>query len=102
MICTLTARRIEPGSAEEMMRTFRAAVDEVPDEMIRRFRRVYVCRDVEDPNVLLTFGLFDGTLEELREIQSSPARGRQLERLAPMVAEVLLDGAYEVVEEIVT
>jgi len=60
--------------------------------------KVYVCRDVADESVVLSFGLFDGALEELREIQSRI--GGPPEAAYEMVEEVLLDGSYEVDEEI--
>ena len=39
-------------------------------------------------------------LEELRSVQASAGRGDQVARIAPTVEEVLLDGAYEVVEQL--
>jgi hypothetical protein len=99
MICTLTARRLKPGSYE----AFRAAWEpaEAPPEVIDRWRRIYHARDVADENVVLSFGLFDGTLEELRELQGQAGRASQVSRIDPLVEEVLLDGSYEVVEELV-
>ena len=99
MICTLTARRLRSGTEEEFRAAFEGAVDTMPDEVLQRWSRVFVCRDVRDPDVLLTFGLFDGTLE-LRAIQGQPEREAQLDAIGPTVDEVLLDGSYEVIREI--
>jgi hypothetical protein len=66
MICTLTARRLNPGAYE----------------------------------VVLSFGLFDGTAEQLRAAQQRLRRGDQVDRIGPHVEQVLLDGSYEVVEEL--
>jgi hypothetical protein len=98
MICTLTARRLRPGSYD----AFRQAWDpaEAPPEVIGRWKRIYHVRDVEDENVVISFGLFDGSLEELREMQGQAGRGRQLGRVDPLVEEIILDGSYEVVEEL--
>ena len=98
MICTLTARRLKPGAYD----AFRAAwdVSEVDPEIIGRWKRIYHVRDVADPDVIISFGLFDGTLEELRDAQAGMVRGDQVDRITPHVAEVLLDGSYEVVEEL--
>ena len=62
----------------------------------------YVCRDVSDENVALTFGFFEGTLEELREIQRQGEGGPRSETgpMAPHIEEVLLDSSYEVLEEL--
>jgi hypothetical protein len=94
MICTLTARRLKSGAYDE----FRSAWDVggVPEG----WKHVYHCRDVEHPDVVISFGLFDGTLEELRDAQARLGRQSQVDRISPHVAEVLLDGSYEVVEEL--
>jgi len=98
MICTLTARRLKPGSYE----AFRSAWDpsDAPAEVIGRWKRIYHVRDVDDENVVISFGLFDGSLAELRAIQGQAGREEQVSRVDPLVDEVLLDGSYEVVEEI--
>jgi hypothetical protein len=100
MICTLTARRLKPGAYD----AFRAAWDpsEAPPEVIGRWKRIYHVRDVKDENVVISFGLFDGSLAELRDLQGLAGRTDQVARVDPVVEEVLLDGAYEVVEEIVS
>lgn len=99
MICTLTARRLKPGRYD----AFRAAWDpgEEPDPaVIARWNPIHHMRDVTDPDVVISLGMFDGTLEELREIQAEFGRDDQLSRIEEHVAETLLDGAYEVVETI--
>jgi hypothetical protein len=96
MICTLTARRLEPGTYEE----FRAAWQPPAADALRGWTRIYHARDVDNPDVLLSFGLFDGTVEQLRDAQAALGRRPQLDRVAPHVAEVLLDGSFEVVEEL--
>jgi hypothetical protein len=94
MICTLTARRLEPGSYD----AFRSAWD--PGEAPTGWTKIYHCRDVSDPDVVISFGLFDGTLEELRDAQQRLRRPEQVGRVSPHVQEVLLDGSYEVVEQL--
>lgn len=101
MICTLTARRIEPGKGDEFLRQFEASADDMPAEIMDRWQAVYACRDVRNEDVILTFGMFDGTLEELREIQASEGRDRQLQQFAPLVESELFDGSFEVIKEFV-
>ncbi|MGB2711493.1 MAG: hypothetical protein WBC33_08235 [Conexibacter sp.] len=98
MICTLTARRLKPGAYD----AFRAAWDpgDAPPEVIARWGQVYHVRDVTDPDVVISFGMFDGTLDELRALQADFPREAQVDRVDPHVQEVLLDGAYEVVEQL--
>jgi hypothetical protein len=103
MICTLTARRLKPGAFDAFREAFeKAGVESVPQEIVKRWSRVYVCRDVTDENVALTFGFFEGTLEELREIQRQGEGGPRSDAgpMAPHIEEVLLDGSYAVLEEI--
>jgi hypothetical protein len=97
MICTLTARRLRPGAYE----AFRQAWDptRADHDALRRWTRVYHCRDVSDPDVVISFGLFDGSVEELREAQAQLGRQSQVDRVSPQVEAVLLDGSFEVVEE---
>jgi hypothetical protein len=94
MICTLTARRLAPDSYE----AFRSAWD--PGATPTGWTRIYHCRHVSDPDVIISFGLFDGTLEELREAQQRLGRSEQVDRIRSHVQEVLLDGSYEVIEEL--
>ena len=98
MICTLTARRLKPGAYDD----FRAAWDpgESAPEVMARWSPVYHVRDVDDPNVVISFGFYDGSLDELRDTQARVGRGEQVDRVAETVQEVLLDGSYEVVEKL--
>jgi hypothetical protein len=54
---------------------------------------------VNDENVVVAFGLFNGSLDELRQAQQEYGYGEAVDRMSAYVDEVLLDGAYEVVEE---
>jgi hypothetical protein len=94
MICTLTARRLKSDAYDD----FRSAWDVggVPSG----WTHIYHCRDVDDPDVVISFGLFDGTLTELRTAQERAGRQSQVDRIGPHVEQVLLDGSYEVVEEL--
>ena len=69
-------------------------------EALKAWKRIYHARDVADPDVVLSAGLFDGSLDELRAAQSAIGRNAQVGRIDPLVAEVLLDGSYEIVEEL--
>ncbi len=46
-------------------------------------------------DVVISFGLFDGSLEELRAAQARMGRESQVGRMDAHVEEVLLDGSYE-------
>ena len=98
MICTLTARRLKSGEYEQ----FREAWDpsDAGEDALSGWARIFHCRDVEDPDVVISFGLFDGTLEQLRAAQERLRRVDQVDRIGPHVEQELLDGSFEVVEEL--
>ena len=97
MICTFTARRLKPGAYN----AFRAAWDpSAAGGELRRWTHIYHARDVADPDIVISFGLFDGSLDELREAQARLGRQSQVDRIDPHVQDVLLDGSYEVVEQL--
>lgn len=102
MICALTTRRIADGQADAFIEKFGQGPENMPDEMIDKFKAVYACRKTDDPNVILTFGLFDGTIEEMHALQSRDERKNQLENIDPLVDDVLIDGSFEVVREFVS
>lgn len=101
MICAITARRIANGRTDEFIEAFKSGTDDMPDAIRDQFKSVYACRDVKDPDVILTFGLFEGSLDELREMQTEDARQQQLDAIGPLVAETLFDSSFEVLHEFV-
>jgi len=98
VICTLTARRLAAGTFD----AFRDAWGprDAPPAGAERWDPVYVCRDVRDEDVVLTFGMFRGTLAELRDAQRASGYDAQVQAVAPYVEEVLFDGAFAVIEEL--
>ena len=100
MICTLTTRKIKPGLAQEFATKMDGTVADMPDEIRNRWKHVYICRDVTDENTFLSFGFFDGTLDELSEIQATSNRDEMISAIEPMVDEILLDGSFEVIAEV--
>lgn len=101
MICAMTARRILPGRTDEFMETFMGSADTIPEEIRDRLKAVYACRQVDDPDVILTFGMFDGTLEEMRMLQAGDERHDQMERIEPFVEETLFTGSFEMLRDFV-
>lgn len=74
MICTLTARRLKPGSFDAFRDAFeQAGAEDVPEEIVKRWSRAYVCRDVSDENIALTSV---SSTERSRSCARSSARAR--------------------------
>ena len=93
MYCALTVRKLKPGTFEDFKTNF-LPDDENPPEGWVRFDMI---RGVENPDEVICFGFFDGTLEQLRG--SYDGYDEQMDRIAPYVESVGTDGIFEVVEE---
>jgi heme-degrading monooxygenase HmoA len=96
MLCALTVRQLKPGTFEEFRKAFmgHASPDSVPDGWVR-FNMI---RGVEDPDEVVCFGFFDGTLEELRSAGRDGYEEQQ-RNIAPYVESVGTDAIFEVVED---
>lgn len=97
MFCALTVRKLKPGTLEDFKKTF------IPDDEMEAppgWKRFYALRNVNDENEVITFGLFDGTLEELRAgQQDSGEYDRRRAAADEFVESVGADGVFEVIEE---
>jgi len=97
MFCALTVRKLKPGTMEDFKKAF------IPDDEMEAppgWKRFYALRNVNDENEVITFGLFDGTLEELRAgQQDSGEYDRRRAAADELVESVGADGVFEVIEE---
>ena len=97
MLCALTVRKLKPGAFED----FRSAF--IPDDdadVPAGWKRFYAVRNVNEENEVITFGFFDGTLEELRAGQQGGGEyDRRRAAVDELVESVGADGIFEVVEE---
>jgi len=96
MICALTVRTLKPGTFDQFRDAFMGGMDDTPPEGFVRFNML---RNSENPDEVISFGFFDGSVEQLREVASQEGYEEQLERIAPFVESVGADGLYEIVEE---
>jgi hypothetical protein len=96
MLCALTVRRLKPGTLEEFKKAF---VPTEETEVPAGWRRFYAIQNVDDPNEVITFGLFDGTLEELRGGQRDSDYDERRSAADEFVDSVGTDGIFEVLEE---
>jgi hypothetical protein len=98
MYCALTVRKLKPGTMEQFKQAF------IPDDDMQApagWKRFYAIRNVADENEIVTFGFFDGTLEELRASQQGGSGEYEQRRATAdeFVESVGADGVFEVVEE---
>ncbi len=96
MICALTVRKLKPGSYDQFREAFMGEMEEEPPPGFVRFNML---RNAEDPDEVISFGFFDGSVEQLRETAAKEGYSDQMERIAPFVESVGADGLYEIVEE---
>jgi heme-degrading monooxygenase HmoA len=96
MICALTVRTLKPGAYDQFREAFLGQMGDTPPEGFVRFNML---RNAENPDEVITFGFFDGSVEQLREVASKEGYEDQLSGIAPFVDSVGADGLYEIVEE---
>lgn len=97
MLCALTVRRLKSGSFDEFRKAFMDGdpAGDPPEGWVR----FDMLRNVEDPDEVICFGFFDGTVEELRRSSAESGYDEQQQAIAPFVESVGTDGLFEIVEE---
>jgi hypothetical protein len=98
MLCALTVRKIKPGTFDEFREAFMHGFDtgNAPEGWVH-FNMI---RNAEDPDEVISFGFFEGTVETLRKTAAEQGYEEQLRRIAPFVESVGTDGLYDVVVDI--
>lgn len=94
MLCAHTVRRLKPGTFDQFVEAFRPPGDEAPPAGWVRF---HMLRSLADENEVVTFGFFDGTIEELEGSQVDHGYEERRNAADAFVDEVILNGVYEVV-----
>jgi hypothetical protein len=100
MLCALTVRRLKPGSFESFREAFMRGLD--PGAPPDRWVRFDMVRGTADPDEVVCFGFFDGTLADLREQRDEAAEhdyDSQQAAIADFVLSTPVDGVFEVVGE---
>lgn len=97
MLCALTVRQLKPGSFEQFRQAFIPGDDvEVP----AGWKQFYALQNAADENEVITFGFFDGTLEQLRAgQQESSDYDERRAATDEFVESIGADGVFEVIEE---
>lgn len=96
MLCALTVRKLKPGAMEDFKQAFVPSDDTEPPKGWKHF---YALRGVADENEVITFGFFDGTLEEMRANKADNEYDQRRAAAGEFVESVGTDGVFEVVEE---
>ena len=97
MLCAHTVRRLKPDAFERFSEAFVPRDDEAPAGWIR----FHLLRSLADPSEVVTFGFFDGTLEELERSQHDADFQSRRDAIDPLVETVIANGVYEIVTTLV-
>jgi hypothetical protein len=95
MICALTVRRVKPGTFDQFRQAF---MEGEQDASMPPGTQFFMVRNTQDENEVICFGLFNGSLQELRSSGVYDGYDEQMQKIEPFVAAVGTDGLYEVVE----
>lgn len=94
MLCAHTVRRLKPGTFDQFREAFQPPEGPPPGWV-----RFDMLRGLADEDEVVTFGFFDGTLEELERNQDEAGYAERVRAVEPLVDEVVANGVYEVVVE---
>jgi hypothetical protein len=94
MLVALTVRKLKPGAFDEFEKAW--AVGDLPPGFVR----AYTARSLDDPDTIVSFGLFDGTIDDLRRAQSEFDYAAQRAAVDAVVESTGTDGIFEVAIEV--
>jgi len=96
MLCAHTVRRLKPGTFDDFSAAFMPSPDAPPAGWVRFF----MLRGLADPQEVVTFGFFDGSIEELEANQADSDFEERREAIGQYVEAVIANGVYEIVESL--
>ena len=90
----LTARKLKPGAYADWREAW-GLVDGPSGA------KAFICRNVNDPDEIIAFGMIEATAEELKAMRpSGEGEEGRMAAMAPHIESVGTDGIYEVIDEI--
>jgi heme-degrading monooxygenase HmoA len=97
MIVMFTARRLKAGAWEQFRRAWDSG-----DERPPGFRHAYHARNIRDEDEVISFGLFDMSLDDYRRWreEADARENERVDRLSAFVENEHVSGVYEVIDEI--
>jgi heme-degrading monooxygenase HmoA len=98
MLVMLSARRLKPGSWEQFRRAWEPPDDEKPPKLVR----VYHARNVRDEDEVVSFGIFDLSMDEFRtwRAEHEQQEEQRVDAMGSFIQNTYAEGIYEVVEEL--
>lgn len=93
MLVALTVRKLKPGTLDQFKEAW--GIDSAPPG----WKSAYTVRNVNDETEVISFGFFEGTLEELRRSQVEFDYAGQRAKIDELVESTGTDGIFEVAIE---
>jgi heme-degrading monooxygenase HmoA len=95
MMVMFSARRLKPGAWDQFRRAWDPGDAKPPG-----FQRAYHARNIRDEDEVISFGLFDMTLEDYHRWrgEADAEENHRVDRLSAFVENVHAEGVYEVVD----
>ena len=95
MIVMFSARRLKPGAFEQFRRAWDPGTEKPPG-----FQRAYHARNVRDEDEVISFGLFDMSIDEYHQwrADADAAETQRVDRLSAFVENDHVSGVYEVID----
>src|SRR3954454_19746911 len=97
MIVMFTARRLKPGAWEQFPRAWEPEGDKPPG-----FQRAYHARNIRDEDEVISFGLFDMSVDDYRRWRgdADAEENQRVDNLSAFVENEHVSGVYEVIEAV--
>ena len=97
MIVMFSARRLKPGAWEQFRRAWEGEGEHPPG-----LQRAYHARNIRDEDEIISFGVFDMSLEDYRRWHAENENQdlRRVDQLSQFVTNEYVSGAYEVVDTV--
>jgi heme-degrading monooxygenase HmoA len=97
VIVMFSARRLKPGAWDQFRSAWEPEGDKPPG-----FQRAYHARNVRDEDEVISFGLFDMTMDDYHRWrgEADAEENTRVDRLSAFVENDHVSGVYEVIEEL--
>jgi heme-degrading monooxygenase HmoA len=97
MIVMFSARRLKPGAWDQFRQAWEPQGDMPPG-----FQRAYHARNIRDEDEVISFGLFDMTMDDYHRWrgEAESEENQRVDHLSAFVENDHVSGVYEVVEEV--
>jgi hypothetical protein len=92
VLCAHTVRRLKPGTFDRFAEAFMPSPENAPAGWVR----FHMLRGLADENEVVTFGFFDGTLDDLERSQAAGDFASLRDAIDPFVDAVIANGVYEI------